>query len=205
MSIASLLSHFNVDTPRFVSDSGRVVFDAAKDKDGVFTNAEHGTVTPVAPHTFHGGVERPESDATELAAWWENSARLQRHVDAMQRAFPLFTFVAPEDDKAPYWAGDINTGRGSFKVAIVLRRDEGLPRVAVLNRRLGAPAGRYWQKPPHLYTNDNLCIAGEDDWDAAEHTAATAAVWAAHWLAAYTEWFFMGRLWPSEGVDAVAS
>ena len=119
-------------------------------------------------------------------------------------SFPDWVYVPPENGWGPCWGGIIDTGRGKFKVGILLRRDEGLPRVVVFDRRLGAPAGHTWQRSPHLYDNDNLCVADLADWNPAEHTAATAAGWAAHWLAAYTEWR-MSREWPVEGVHAVAS
>ncbi|CPT75881.1 Uncharacterised protein [Mycobacteroides abscessus] len=84
------------------------------------------------------------------------------------------------------------------------RRDQGLPRVHVFNHRLGANAGRKWQPSPHLFTSGSLCVADASDWDPEQHTAATVTAWAAHWLAAYTEWR-MSRRWPVEGVRSVVA
>ena len=44
-------------------------------------------------------------------------------------------------------------------------------------------------------------VADRSDWDPAVHTAATVTGWAAHWLAAFTEWRITRR-WPVEGVQS---
>jgi hypothetical protein len=98
--------------------------------------------------------------------------------------------------------GDIDTGRGKFKVVVVLRRDQGLPFVRLFGGpRLGVNAGRRWMPSPHLYLNGNLCVADSADWNQDEHTAATVVAWTAHWLAAYTEWRITRR-WPVQGVQS---
>ncbi|TCO18129.1 hypothetical protein EV652_116157 [Kribbella steppae] len=205
MSMPALLSHFGINTARFVTSTGEVVFDGVTSNGGdAFTHVTHGAVTPVAKHTFHGGAEEPDDGENGPAVWWDNPDRLNRHIDAMRRSFPHFAYLAPEDGSAPCWGGVIDTGRGKFDVGILIRRDEGLPSIVVFNRRLGATAGGRWQRAPHLYDNDNLCVAGRDDWDPDEHTVATATAWAAHWLAAYTEWR-ISRKWPVEGVRTVAA
>lgn len=204
MSMPALLSHFGINTARFVTSAGEIVFDGVtKTVDG-FTHATLGAVTPVAKHTFHGGEDEPHDSPAGPAVWWNDGVQLARHIDAMQTAFPDFVYVPPDDDSGPFWAGVIDTGRGKFDVGIFPRRDQELPRVTVLNRRLGAQAGRKWQDSPHLYLNGSLCVADRQDWDPAEHTVATVTAWAAHWLAAYTEWR-MSRRWPAEGVHNVAS
>ena len=43
-----------------------------------------------------------------------------------------------------------------------------------------------------------------DDWNADEHDAVTVVAWAAHWLAAYSEWRFTSK-WPSEGAAVEAA
>ncbi len=201
MTIAALLRHHGVNVPRFVTVDGRVVFDDVTAREGEYSHPTFGAVTPVANHTFHGGVEESDIDSGSQADWWADDDEISRHVDAMKRSFPNFTYLPPEKDTSPCWFGVIDTGRGSFKVAVILRRDRQLPRVAVLGRvRLGVSAGRRWQPSPHLYDNGNLCVADGSEWKSGEHTAATVTAWAAHWLTAYTEWR-MTRQWPVEGVQ----
>lgn len=202
MSIAALLKNFGIHVPRYVTMNGQIVLGGVTASGSGFVHAEHGPVTPVASHTFHGGVAALDDDAA--TTWWNAPAAISRHVDAMAQAFPGFEYVEAINDDPPYWVGPINTGRGTFNISVTLRRDSGLPIVNVLDsRRLGAPEGRRWRRSPHLYDNDSLCIADRDDWRADEHTAATATAWAAHWLAAYTEWRIT-RHWPVEGVHNAA-
>lgn len=205
MTMPALLSHFGMNDVRFVAAGGQIVFDGVTSlANGAFTHPVHGSVTAVAQHTFHGGEEEPDAGALDMTAWWEDEAAIGRHVASMEHAFPQFTYLPASDDRSPCWWGEIDTGRGRFKVVIILRRDGGLPFVSVLNRRLGVQSGRRWERPPHVYLNGDLCVASSEDWQPDEHTAATATAWAAHWLAAYTEWRFR-REWPAEGVHAVAS
>ena len=204
MSMPALLSHFGIDTARFVTATGEVVFDGVTRVGNSFAHAVHGAVTPVAKHTFHGGEGDPDDGRVGPTVWWNDEHQISRHVQAMELAFPNFVYVPPDDDSGPIWGGTIDTGRGKFEIGVFPRVDQGLPSITVFNRNLGAPAGRRWHPAPHLYVNGNLCVADRDDWNPAEHTVATAAAWAAHWLAAYTEWR-MSRLWPVEGVQAVAS
>lgn len=160
---------------------------------------------PVAKHTFHGGEEPGDVAANE--PWWHaDDVALQRHVSEMARYFPSFSYVPPTKDLAPTWIGTINTGRGSFRIAIVVRRDRGLPTVVPLGKvKFGRSVKGRWTPSPHLFTSGNLCVADRADWDPETHTAATATGWAAHWLAAYTEWRLTGRGWPVEGVARSAS
>jgi hypothetical protein len=204
MTIAALLHHHGVQVPRFVTVNGRIVFDGVRSTSSGFAHTTFGSVTPVANHTFHGGSEEPDDVSHSGRTWWDDDERIGRHVSAMERSFPGFVYLPPEDDGGPCWGGVIDTGRGNFKVMIMPRRDEGLPRAAVLDLRLGVHAGRRWVPSPHLYLNGNLCVAGENDWDPAHHTVATVTAWAAHWLAAYTEWRITRR-WPTEGVYTIAA
>lgn len=204
MTMPALLSHFGMKDARFVTARGQVVFDGVTSGDGAFTHPVHGTVTAVAKHTFHGGEEEPDIGALDATAWWEDDAAIGRHIASMKLAFPQFTYMPASDDRNPCWWGEIDTGRGRFEVAIVLRRDRGLPFVSVLNHHLGVPSGRRWERPPHVYLNGDLCVASSEEWQPDEHSASTATAWAAHWLAAYTEWRFRRR-WPAEGVHVVAS
>lgn len=197
MTIAALLSHHGIEVPRYVTVDGQVVFDDVSVRTSGPTHATLGAVTPVPRHTFHGGGEEPGDDV-HLPAWWEVDDRLARHVSAMRECFPNFVYLEPEGDQAPCWAGPINTGRGTFRIAIFLRRDGGLPTVARFGAKLGRNSGRRWVASPHLFLNGNLCIAAQDDWQVDARTAATATAWAAHWLAAYTEWRITGR-WPVAG------
>jgi len=206
MSMPALLSHFGINAARFVTTTGEVIFEGVTATGGGgFTHATHGTVTPVAKHTFHGGAEESDAGHDGPTAWWNNEDEINRHIDAMKQSFPHFVYVAAADDLSPCWIGEINTGRGRFKIAIIVRRDRRLPSVAVVNGPpLGVHAGYKWEPSPHLYLNGNLCVADRDDWNPDEHTAATVTAWAAHWLAGYTEWRIRRR-WPIEGVQFVAS
>lgn len=204
MSIAALLHHHGVDVPRYVTVNGQIVFDDVQASPSGYTHSSLGVVTPVRNHTFHGGEEASDDAAREDAPWWSDDARLQRHISAMEHSFPGFIYVAASDGVGPCWGGELDTGRGKFKVLIVTRQDEGLPRVMVVGPKLGLPSGRSWTPSPHLYLNGNLCVAGQDEWDPQEHTVATVTAWAAHWLAAYTEWR-MTRRWPTEGVQTLVA
>jgi hypothetical protein len=164
----------------------------------------YGAVTAVAPHTFHGGDEAADELAPAPTGWWDNSALINRHIEEMNKSFPGFVYLAADDEIPPCWGGIIDTRRGQFEVLVMTRRDQGLPRVHVCNHRLGVNAGRRWQHPPHLFTSGSLCVADPSDWDPSQHTAATATAWAAHWLAAYTEWRIFRR-WPVEGAHSLVA
>lgn len=196
MSIAQLLSINGARRPRYITVAGRTVFDGVTVTTAGHIHPEHGLVTPVARHTFHDG---PGPEDTGTARWWESPEKLGRHVDDMARAFPGFELVPGTDTTPPAFVGDIDTGRGTFTVGVYLRRDQGLPVIAVLSgQRLGRNAGRWPLRSPHLYDSGHLCVADESNWDVRTHTAATATAWAAHWLAAFTEWR-MTLKWPIDG------
>lgn len=201
MSIASLLSDFGISVPRFVTVNGQIVFDGvSQTSSGGFSHDTLGSVTPVATHTFHGGTEPPDESAAD---WWDEPDQIEKHIRAMERSFPGFAYLPAEGDVRPCWSGVIDTGRGRFRIAVALRRDRGLPTVRVLSGgRLGVNVGRQWKASSHLYAGGNLCVAGQDDWNPDEHTAATATAWAAHWLAAYTEWRMNSQRWPVEGAHS---
>lgn len=203
MTIATLLGHFGIDVPRYVTLDGQIIFNGVTTTSkGSYTHANHGSVTPIANHTFHGGEEEPDDETDAPTPWWEEGDRLARHVRDMEKSFPKFVFVPADDGLAPCWIGEVNTGRGKFRVGVILRRDQGLPTVSVLGGpRLGVNSGRSWKPSPHLYLNGNLCVADRRDWNPDSDTAATATAWAAHWLAAYTEWRITRR-WPVEGVQS---
>jgi hypothetical protein len=201
MSIAQLLSINGAEVPRYITVGGRTVFGPVTTTSTGLVHTDHGPVTAVSNHTFHGGSDPVDSGQEN---WWEDKAKVERHVQAMAHAFPDFAYVPGDADSAPCWVGRIDTGRGIFDIGVFLRRDEGLPFVSVLSKqRLGIPAGRRFIPSPHLYDNGSLCIAGQSDWNPAEHTAATATAWAAHWLAAFTTWRIT-RKWPVEGVHVAA-
>ncbi|SMC71770.1 hypothetical protein [Janibacter indicus] len=206
MTIAALLGHFKIDVPRYVTMDGQIVFSGVTASDsGNYTHTDHGTVSPVANHTFHGGEDEPADGPDTPTHWWDDSDALAWHIEDMKRCFPKFIFVPASEKAAPCWIGEIDTGRGKFEVIVVLRRDRGLPSVAKIGGpQLGVSAGRRWIPSPHLYLNGNLCVADRGDWRPDEHTAATATAWAAHWLAAYTEWRITRR-WPVEGVRSRAA
>ncbi|GGL77484.1 hypothetical protein [Glutamicibacter protophormiae] len=200
MTIASLLRHHGIDVPKYVTVSGRIIFDGVtKSASGDHVHNEFGVVTPVASHTFHGGAAVVDSRSENDSVWWENVNMIQPHIDAMSNSFPGFRYQPAIAESGPYWRGTIDTGRGKFDVGVFLRQDQKIPRVRVLNKfQLGVSVNGGWRASPHLYDNGNLCVAGSSDWIAGIHTAATATAWAAHWLAAYTEWRFT-RVWPADG------
>lgn len=204
MSIAALLHHHGVDVPRYVTVNGQIVFDDVQASPSGYVHSALGSVTPVQKHTFHGGEEALDNAVGDSAPWWTDNARLQRHISAMEQSFPGFTYLPASDGLDPCWGGELNTGRGKFKVLVMTRQDEGLPRVAVVGPKLGISSGRSWVPSPHIYLNGNLCVADQDDWDPQEHTVATVTAWAAHWLAAYTEWRITRR-WPVEGAQALVA
>ncbi|WP_148615524.1 hypothetical protein [Nocardioides rubriscoriae] len=201
MTMSTLLSHFGLDAERYVTTSGQVVFGGVTTSAAGLTHATHGPVTSVANHTFHGGDDPVDGGHDH---WWSDDVKAVRHIVAMKQAFPGFKYVRGDDDIAPYWLGDIDTGRGVFTIGVFLRRDEGLPFVTVISKQpLGRPAGRRFVRSPHLYDSGSLCIADQSDWDPTVHTAATATAWAAHWLAAFTEWRITLK-WPVDGVHVAA-
>jgi len=202
MSIASLLSHHGISVPRYVSVDGRIVFDGVTASPAGLAHHTLGQVTAVRAHTFHDGFD----PATPIHAdpWWSKPGAVDSHVAAMARTFPGFKYVTSTDVTAPTWRGRIDTGRGSFIVEAALRPDGGLPSLKVLGPKLGAFSSGRWVPSPHLYANGNLCIADQSDWNSEDHDVSVAVAWAAHWLAAYTEWR-MSRRWPADGTTAHAA
>jgi len=206
MTIAALLSHFGVKDRRFVTADGLILFDGVSGSPGFgYTHPQHGAVSPVVRHTFHGGIDEPAGDAPTGVHWWDDPDALDRHDRALAIAFPRFVRMSIDDERPPVWTGCIDTGRGRFVIQVSTRIDQGLPSVRVLGGpQLGiARAGR-WIPSPHLYLNGSLCVADQSDWDPSTHTVATVVAWAAHWLAAYTEWRIIQR-WPTEGAQPDAA
>lgn len=201
MTIAQLLSVNGARTPRYITVSGRTVFGSVTATATGLLHPDHGPVTKIDNHTFHGG-EDPEDKGD--VPWWSDDVKVVRHIVAMKQAFPGFAYVAAEDDLPPCWHGVIDTGRGAFRVGIYLRRDQGLPFVKLLSKqRLGRDCGGRFRRSPHLYDSGALCMADQDDWDPDAHTAVTATAWAAHWLAAFTEWRITLQ-WPVDGSHVAA-
>lgn len=204
VTIPSLLRHHGVRAPRFVTVDGRIVFDNVTVTAAGPVHSVHGPVTAVRPHAFHGGDEAADESPPSPTEWWHDETLIGRHIDEMNKSFPGFVYLPADDELTPCWGGTIDTGRGKFEVLVITRRDQGLPRVHVTKPRLGVNAGRRWQLPPHLFTSGSLCVADTKDWISSQHTAATVTAWAAHWLAAYSEWRFTRR-WPVEGVQTVVA
>lgn len=192
MTLATMLEHVGVTVPRFVAVDGRVVLDPT------------GTPSPLAvqPHRFHGGDDPAPDRVDYTGAWWntEPDARVADKAE-MALHFPDFTCV--EEDGDYFYFGEINTGRGRFKVLLLPHVDRSLPTVVPRTKSLGRRSGQRLQRPPHLYDSGRLCIADASDWDPSVHGTATATAWTAHWFAAYTEWWIKGR-WPTEGFGAAA-
>ena len=198
MSMPALLSQFGLDTHRYVTTDGRVIFDGVSSTATGFAHPEFGSVSAMTSHTFHGDGPEPE-DEPSAAPWWHDASEMERHTSAVAAAFPRFVLLEDDGERPPAWYGKIDTGRGVFTVVVALRRDRGLPFVKVIRGgTLRLPTGRSSISSPHLYLNGNLCIADQSDWNPDEATVATAIAWTAHWLAAFTEWR-MTRRWPIEG------
>ena len=203
MSLPKLISKMSGRTPRFVTVEGRVIPGAGVVASGAgFRHPQHGHVTNVVRHTNHGG-EAIRADACH--AWWEiDPELLVREALAMAVAFPTFRFLLV--DGAPAWRGTLNTGRGRFEVTIVHRPDHRLPHVVPSRPGLfKRNSGGRTRRSPHLFDNDDLCVAGQADWKPAEHDATVVIGWTAHWLASFTEWRITGRGWPCPGVDVDAA
>lgn len=190
MSLPALLRRVGVNVPRGITINGRVVVGAEATQ-----AVAAGTATLLRAHTFHGGENPEQPDAT--APWWDDAVARAVDVAAVAAAFPGFTL--DDTDGRYVWRGLIDTGRGRFTVEIVGSPSRSLPRVVpTMPHRLGRPEGRRFRKSDHLYLNGDLCVADQDDWLPAEHTTATVIAWAAHWYAAYTEWRMSG-VWPTLG------
>jgi hypothetical protein len=196
MTLATLLEHVGIQVPRYVTVDGRIVLDP--------TPASASSPAPLAvqPHRFHDGEDPAPERIDYSAAWWNTNPDARAADEAAMAAhFPTFVQFGEDGDYS--YGGEFNTGRGRFKVSVVPHVDRSLPSVIPLHKGLGRRMGRRLQRPPHLYTSGNLCIASTTDWKPDEHTTATATAWAAHWFAAYTEWRITGR-WPTDGFGAAA-
>ena len=199
MSLIGVLSRLSLAAPRWVTVNGVLVTDGVTVSNGVASHPQHGLVTPVKPHTFHGGTAPPRG--AELRPWWEQQPDLlEAERTAMAAAFPGFTLTFSKKGR-PSWTGEIDTGRGRFEVRVTHARDRGvIPLVKVLSpKRLGRPEGRRFRRPDHLYLSDHLCVAAEADWNPTTDDATTVLAWTAHWLAVYSEWRVRGGAWPVVG------
>lgn len=190
MSIAAVLQLNGVNVVRTVSVSGRVIFGASSERPSAGA--------PLKPHTFHGGLARQEGEIP-AARWWLVPERIEAERAAMAKCFPGFRQIQKSPSKPPVWEGTIDSGRGKFRIRIHHRHDGGLPRVEPIEpSRLGRSTSfRHWRAAPHTFTNGDVCVAAEDDWEPTD-TAAVVVGWAAHWFAVYSEWFFTG-VWAAEG------
>lgn len=190
MTIAGILRKHGHAHPRFVRSNGLVSFGALGGHTGEFA---------VRPHTFHGGEEHQPTE-TPTAPWWKLPDALKQDRLQMGQFFPDFTELPPEDGQPPAWYGYIDTGRGKFPILICHKVDHSLPSVIpwkISQRQRNQ--GRRTVKSPHLYTNGNLCVASQEDWDPERDSLATVVAWTAHWHACYAEWFVSG-IWPTEGL-----
>lgn len=198
MSLPNLLRRVGHTVPRGVSIDGRIVTGAA-----ARVAVAAGTATWVEPHVFHGG-EDPTEPEESASGWWTDADARRRDIEAMAAAFPDFQLT--EEGGMYKWEGVLDTGRGRFRIKIVDSPTKALPTVVpVQPQAFTRHEGRRFVRSPHLYLSGNLCVADRDDWDPERHTTATVVAWAAHWLAAYTDWRLSG-CWPTQGFvpDAAA-
>jgi hypothetical protein len=196
VTISTLLEHVGVHVPRYVAIDGRIVLDPAP------PIPSSPTPLAVSPHRFHGGEDPAPNRVNYADAWWNTDLNARdKDQAAMATYFPGFIQFGADGDYA--YGGELNTGRGRFKILVCPQVDRSLPSVFPVHKNLGRPAGRQLQRPPHLYTSGALCIADAADWRPEQHSTATAVAWAAHWLCAFTEWRITGR-WPAVGYGAAA-
>lgn len=196
MTLATLLSHVGIEVPRYVTVDGQIVLDP------VPPTGLASASMPVAPHRFHDGDDPAPDRARCADAWWNIDPEARAADEAaMATHFPGFVQFGEDGDYA--FGGELNTGRGRFKILVLPHVDRSLPSVVPMHKGLGRPMGSRLQRPPHLYTSGNLCVADIADWSPSEHSSATVVAWAAHWFAAYTEWRITGR-WPTGGFGAAA-
>jgi hypothetical protein len=199
MTLPSLLRHIGIDVPRGVCVDGRIVTG-----DAATTALLAGTVTPVAPHMFHGGADLAAPNGltsahTQASTWWiDDPVARAADADAVHGAFP--SFYLDERDGSYTWSGGIDTGRGRFCVTVAGNPSGGIPAIVpVRTGALGRQEGhRGFCRSEHLYDSGNLCVAEPNDWDAKAHNTVTVIAWAAHWFAAYTDWR-LGGPWPTHG------
>lgn len=195
MTIAGLLKKHGIHSPRYVTETGRVL---------VAAQGASAAGLPVKSHSFHGGTETTGSESSSVA-WWHEPDALVSDRSAVAEFFPGFTEVDQSaGDEPPAWEGTIDTGYGLFKVRVQHRADHGLPRVLVLDsKRRGKSRRGKWVPSPHQYLSGALCVAEEGDWDATKNNVADVIAWAAHWHACYVAWL-AGDVWPTPGVRSVA-
>ncbi|OMC34463.1 hypothetical protein A5739_05960 [Mycobacterium colombiense] len=196
MTIKEMLRHHGYNCSRVVLPSGRLEFQTSK-----ATTACVGL--PLTTHTFHGGDEPVET--ADNAPWWLAKGALDRDRAEMKDYFPSFVEIGGDAELAPAWVGLIETRIGHFRIAVIHRFDHSLPKVVPIEPKNRVKRiGRRLIDAPHLYTNGNLCVAAQEDWDCDRDSIATVVAWAAHWHAFYVEWLFTGN-WPSEGYIAEAA
>jgi hypothetical protein len=193
MTIASILKKHGYNAQRGVSPTGKLIFGSEA------LRASASALT-VKPHTFHGGANPVDEIPVPGYDISRDSTLIVRDRLEMAKFFPSFAEETKVDGPS-VWFGTIDTGRGSFPIRIEPRSGRALPRVIPvgLTRRSRTRGGRT-VKSPHLYLNGDLCVAGQDDWDPSTDSVATVVAWAAHWHAAYVEWFSTDN-WPMEGYE----
>jgi hypothetical protein len=199
MSVLCLLRKISPKTPRFVTLDGQLVFGAAA-VGSSYQHPSRGPVARVEPHHFHGGTSDDTVEAEALEPWWvEHPERVEEEVERMKSAFPGFELI--DRTETLTWKGSIMQPPWKFDLLLSHRKDHSLPIGKVISpSRLGRPEGRRFVKPPHVYLSGNPCFASKDDWDANTHDMVTVVCWAAHWIAAYREWWMNGS-WPTVGYE----
>jgi hypothetical protein len=196
MTLATLLEHVGIHVPRYVTVDGRIVLDPTP------MSASSSAPLAVAPHRFHDGDDLSPSRADYADAWWNNDPdACAADKAAMAVHFPGFVQFGEDGDYG--YGGELDTGRGRFRILVLPHLDRSSPSIVPTHKGLGRPRGRKLQRPPHLYMSGNLCVARSADWKPELHTTATAVAWGAHWFAAYTEWRITSR-WPTDGFGEAA-
>lgn len=134
-------------------------------------------------------------------AWFEREPqRLHQDIDDMFWHFPLFTYTIK--DNMIIWQGAVQilTPKEKFqehelRIWCCGNYPQTAPRVY---RKGGFPPSGRW-RPPHLYSDDSLCLFYPEDepcrrWTK-EDKLSTAVAWACEWLHAYEYWRRTKR-WP---------
>lgn len=193
MTLPTLLKKVGISVPRYVTVAGMIVTESLESHNNIRP------ATTVQPHRFHGGLESTASNARESGmAWWVlDTEKKDVDIEAMRHCFPRVSVF--DDDSTFAYSITLDTGRGRFDCLILPRPDGGIPTIRVVSpKRLGRNEGRYFRRSPHLYNDDNLCVAYESDWNGHNYPSSVAVGWTSHWLACYTEWRMSGQ-WPCEG------
>lgn len=128
MTITTLLEHVGVHVPRYVTVDGRIVLDPAP-----LTMSSPAPLA-VSAHRFHGGDDPAPNRVDSADAWW-NTDLDAREKDEAEMAIHFPAFVQLGEDCGYAYGGELNTGRGRFKILVFPQVDRSLPSVFPLHKK----------------------------------------------------------------------